>query len=144
MKIFLLFLILATLMVFVRLMSLRFRRGPEVLPRFPPQIVSPTPARILGPTEIKNCWFAAFDHRQGPPDPKNFYEELTVEVASRGSSDTRTVHAYVASPSAVLTALGDGPQDYTFARNLIVVALFDMAVILRAVREQLRELEAGN
>ena len=128
---------LATLLVFIRLVALRLR--PASRPHAP-TVLPPPPFRKSGPIEIKNYWFGAFDHREGPPDAENFYEELTVEVGERGSSVTRSVCLYVATPRALVGMLPMDSNEYAFARNLIVVPRFDMALILRAVKEQLGEI----
>ena len=137
MRIFLLVLVLATLLVFIRLVALRLR--PAARPHTP-VVLPPLQFRKSGPLEVKHYWFGAFDHREGPPDPENFYEEFTMEVGEQDSSVTRSICLYVATPRALVGLVPMNSTEYAFARNLIVVPRFDMALILRAVKEQLSEI----
>jgi hypothetical protein len=126
--------LIATLVVVVRLLLIRSR--------FPAQQKSePAKPKIIAmsaskPLTIRHYFFANLDHRTGPADRDDFFENLVVHVGPEDSPDYRVYSLWVATPAALMRR-----QDpYRFGRGLLIVERYDMEVILRAVREHIREL----
>jgi hypothetical protein len=124
--------VLATLVVFVRLLLMRMRSGAQRSGRGPRIIEMPVP----GPPTIKHYFFANFDHRVGPPDPNHFLETLVVHVGPEESERYRVYSMWVATANAVPMA----PEGYRFGRGLLIVERYNLELILQAVRQHITEL----
>jgi predicted signal transduction protein with EAL and GGDEF domain len=131
---FFIILIALTLLVVLRIILVRNRHRPQK-PReqHQPNIVEMPAAKTLA---IKHYFFANFDHRSGPANRDNFFENLVVHVGPEDSAQYRVYSLWVVTPEAL--KLGHDP--YRFGRGLLIVERYDMDVILRAVQDRIREL----
>jgi hypothetical protein len=133
-RLFILILIVLTLLVVLRLMLVRSRYKQQKLSeQRQPKIVEMPAAK---PIAIKHYFFANFDHRTGPADRGNFFENLVVHVGLEDSQHYRVYSLWVATPDALKL----GHDRYRFGRGLLIVERYDMDVILRAVQDRIREL----
>src|SRR4051794_33431339 len=91
--------LLATFMVVLRLLLIRstFPKGRQSEPQKPKVIEMPTSKPLV----IKHFFFSNFDHRTGPDDPSNFFENLVVHVGPEDSPQYRVYSVWVATPGAL-------------------------------------------
>jgi hypothetical protein len=126
--------VVATFAVVLRLLFIRTSFPKPQFDEQPGPNVIEMPA--TKPLTIKHFFFANFDHSSGPADRDNFFENLVVHVGPEDSPRYRVYSLWVATASA----LKNGGDPYRFGRGLLIVERYDMEVILRAVREHIREL----
>jgi hypothetical protein len=131
---FFLILIALTLIVVLRLVLVRSRYQPvKASAEQKPKVIEMPASK---PLVIKHYFFANFDHRTGPPDVSNFFENLVVHVGPEDAPHYRVYSVWVATPGALKLQ----NEAYRFGRGLLIVERYDMELILRAVREHIREL----
>jgi hypothetical protein len=126
--------LIATLVVVIRLLLIRSRFPSQAKTEEAKPKVIEMP--VSKPVAIKHYFFANFDHRTGPADRENFFENLVVHVGPEDSPHYRVYSLWVATPAA----LNGANESYRFGRGLLIVERYDLDVILRAVREHIREL----
>ena len=127
-------LMIATFAVVIRLLLIRnsFPKGPRSESQKPKVIEMPASKPLV----VKHFFFANFDHRTGPPDASDFFENLVVHVGPEDSPHYRVYSVWVATPGALKLQ----NEAYRFGRGLLIVERYDMELILRAVRDHIREL----
>jgi hypothetical protein len=126
-------LIVLTLLVVLRLVLVRGRyQRPKPGAPEKPKVIEMPAAKALA---IKHYFFANLAPGTGPPDPNNFYENLVVHIGPEDLPHYRVYSLWVATPAALKLQ-----SDYRFGRGMLIVARFDMDLILQAVRDRIREL----
>jgi hypothetical protein len=128
--------VIASLLVFLRLVLLSFHRGPR--PRPAPVREDKIIDAFEPALEIKDYRFHGCDAATGPADPLDFHERLYVTVGARDSSRTRTYCLHVTTPRALERELADGGA--RFGRDWLIVRRFEPDAILHAVRQRIHEL----
>ncbi|MBI2682572.1 MAG: hypothetical protein HYX26_05050 [Acidobacteriales bacterium] len=130
--------VVASLLVFLRLMLLSIRRGPQ--PRRAPVREDKIIDAEEPVLELKSYRFHGCDSAMGPPDPLDFHERLYVSVGPRDSDRARTYCIHVTTPKTLEKELSASGHPARFGRDLLIVHRFEVDVILRAVRDRIREL----
>ncbi len=91
------------------------------------------PPAAYGQVVVKSMWFKTFDTPAGPPDPKVFCDELTVEIYHRDTGETSEWSYTVGTPEGFARLLNDKNWAVFFAPEVIVVRSYDKEIIRQTV-----------
>lgn len=138
---FLLFLIVVTLLVSMRLVFLRLRAPSPGISRRearPPTIEG----KVTGPgaLELRSIEFDNFDAEMGPVDPMEFFERMRVTVGRAREERSSCFDLYVTTARGVSAYMKKNGVAHQFGRDLLVVERYDIEAIRAAVVERLDDL----
>lgn len=94
------------------------------------------PEMDFGPVILQKFYFSGFDAMSGPPDPLDFFDEVTVEVYFKQSDGVFQNTYTVATPRGLSHTLQTKQWDILYAPEVFIVNRYDLKLIREAVMER--------
>lgn len=138
---FLLFLVVVTLLVSMRLVFLRLRApSPGVSRRETGPPIIEGKVTGTGALELRSLEFDTFDAAAGPADPMEFFEQMRVTVGRARVERSSCFALYVTTPQGMAAYMKKNGVSHQFGRDVLLVDRYDLQVIREAVLARIEDL----